>query len=172
LLRTFRQRADAGSVGGRLIFPDGRLQEAGQVVFADGTTAKVGRGSLDPDAPEFTYLHQVDCVSGALLATRRELFQLVGGLESDYGFGFGEDADYAFKLRDAGYQTYLQPDSVVVHAEGASAGTGVAAAALRQQSANSRLFRSRWQHKLRDQPPAQSAFSDATVSAFADRKGR
>lgn len=172
LLGTFSQRADAGAVGGRLIAADGTLEQAGQVVFADGTVARIGFGSADPDAPEYSYLHPVDSVSATLLATPLRLFRSIGGFDGAYGFGFGEDADYSFHLRTAGYQTYLQPDSVVVHLGGASAGTHTSAHALRQQHANRELFRSKWPAELRAQPERPARLDEIQASAMADRSGR
>src|SRR5262249_55517812 len=51
LLRTFREYPEVGAVGGRLLYPDGRLQEAGSLVFADGSAANVGRDDYAIEDP-------------------------------------------------------------------------------------------------------------------------
>ena len=43
LLRTMREHPDAGAVGGKLVLPDGALQEAGSIVFRDGSAAGFAR---------------------------------------------------------------------------------------------------------------------------------
>src|SRR5262249_53998722 len=72
-VRTARTGRSVGAVGGKLILPDGRLQEAGSIIWSDGSCAGYGRGS-DPAAPAFDFERPVDFCSGALLFTRRDLF--------------------------------------------------------------------------------------------------
>ena len=80
LLRVFAERDDAGAAGGRLLYPDGRLQEAGGLVFRDGSAWKFGYGDPDPEAPVFSYLREVDYCSGCLLATPRSRLRRAGRL--------------------------------------------------------------------------------------------
>src|SRR5262249_18636089 len=79
LLRLFRDDPITGAVGGKLLYPDGRLQEAGGVIFSDGSGANFGRGDYNPEAPLYNYVRDVDYCSGALLATPRSLFIACGG---------------------------------------------------------------------------------------------
>ena len=51
LLRTFREYPEVGAVGGRLLYPDGCLQEAGSLVFADGSAANIGRNDYAVEDP-------------------------------------------------------------------------------------------------------------------------
>lgn len=52
--------------------------------------------------------------SGAAMAIRRDLFQLVGGFDRDY-FAYGEDLDLSWRLRLIGYRVRLVRESVVHH---------------------------------------------------------
>ena len=153
LLRVFRDRADAGVCGGKLIFPDGTLQEAGGVIFRDGSAMNYGRASADLNAPDLNFLREVDYCSGALFATRRELFQQLGGFGSEYRPGYYEDGDYCFKVRAAGRKVYFQPESAVVHREGGTAGTDLKRGMKRYQVVNQKTFLNRWKVQLTGQPP-------------------
>ena len=149
LLKTFDDQPAAGLVGSRLIYPDGRLQEAGGIVFCDGSAWNYGRLD-DPYRPEYSYLRETDYVSGAALAVKRQLFEQLGGFDTTYSPAYYEDTDLAFRVRDAGYRVYYQPWSRVLHFEGVSAGrdevnsTGM----KRFQAINQHKFRRQWARVL------------------------
>jgi len=63
---------------------------------------------------------QVDWVMGAALFARREMIEEVGSMDEAV-FMYGEEFDWAYRARKAGWEVYLVPDSVVVHHKGASA---------------------------------------------------
>jgi GT2 family glycosyltransferase len=149
LLATFRQRPDAGLVGSRLIYPDGRQQEAGAIVFNDGSAWNYGHLD-DPYKPQYSYVREPDYVSGAALAIRRDLFERLGGFDEHFAPGYYEDADLAFRVRAAGYRVYYQPLSRVVHFEGVSAGTdeNTGTGMKRFQAINRQKFLDRWRNEL------------------------
>ncbi len=152
LLRTFRDYPEAGAVGGKLIYPDGRLQEAGCVLFRDGSAANFGRNSFAIGAPLFNYVRRATYCSGALLATRRNVFLDVGGFDSRYSPAYYEDADYCLALAERGYSVYYQPESLVVHVEGATGGTDIDNGVKRYQAINQGKFVEKWAHTLQDRP--------------------
>jgi GT2 family glycosyltransferase/glycosyltransferase involved in cell wall biosynthesis len=153
LLRVFRERADAGVVGGKLIFPDGTFQEAGGVVFRDGSAMNYGRTETDLTAPLFNFLREVDYCSGALFATPREFFQKLGGFDTEFRPGYYEDTDYCFRTRAAGRKVYVQPESAVVHREGGTAGLDTTKGMKRYQVVNHGKFLARWRMELTKQSP-------------------
>ena len=160
LLRCFAERPDCGIAGSRLVYPDGRLQEAGGVVFADGSCWNYGR--FEPrDAPPFRYRRAVDYVSGAALLIRTEVFRRVGGFDARYAPAYYEDADLAFAVRRLGLRVYYEPASTVVHCEGISAGTDPDRGMKRHQAANQARFVDKWQAQLPAQPPAGTALPRA-----------
>ena len=148
LLQTFRDHPDAGVVGGRLLFPDGRLQEAGGMVFCDGSAGHFGRDDYNLAADVYNSIRDVDYCSGALLATRHHVFNQIGGFDAIYGFGYYEDTDYCFQVRRKGYRVYYQPKSTIIHIEGATTGTDLSAGAKRYQVINQTHFVERWKNDL------------------------
>ncbi|HEX6834559.1 MAG TPA: glycosyltransferase, partial [Rudaea sp.] len=78
LLRCFEEEPDAGLVGAKLVYPDGRLQEAGGIVFADGSGWNYGRFD-DPADPRYGFRREADYVSGAAIMLRTTLFRELGG---------------------------------------------------------------------------------------------
>jgi GT2 family glycosyltransferase len=106
LVGTFTQRENVGMVGAKLIYPDGRLQEAGGIVWRDGSAWNWGRDQ-DASRPEFNYLREVDYCSGAVLLLERKFWNTLGGFDERYAPAYYEDTDIAFRVREAGKRTQL-----------------------------------------------------------------
>ena len=153
LVDTFASHPNAGLVGAKLVYPDGRLQECGGIVFRDGNAWNYGRFESPSDG-QFNYVREVDYCSGAAIMLRRALLIEFGGFDAHYAPAYYEDTDLAFKVRAAGLKVYVQPASVVVHFEGISSGTDLASGIKRFQAINQIKFFARWQSVLRHHPKA------------------
>ena len=147
LVAPFEKLPSIGLVGSKLLMPDGSLQEAGGILWRDGSAWNFGRGQ-DPRLPEFNYLKDTDYVSGASIAVPIVLWREVGGFDERYSPAYCEDADLAFTLRSKGYRTVFQPFSAVIHHEGVSHGTDVGAGIKSYQLENTRKFRDKWRNVL------------------------
>ena len=143
LIGSFQVFPKAGLVGSKLINPDGSLQDAGGIVWRDGTVWNYGRGD-DALRPEYCFARQVDYCSGASLAVLAEAWKQVGGFDRCYAPAYCEDTDLAFKLKGAGYETWIQPLSVVVHYEGLSHGRDESKDVKAYQRTNQEKFYLRW----------------------------
>ena len=153
LVRTFGDFPGAGLVGSRLIYPDGRLQEAGGIIWQDGSAWNFGRFQ-DTSLPVYNYAREVDYCSGASIMVPKALFEDLGGFDEYYLPAYCEDSDLALKLRERGCRVIYQPFSTVIHHEGVSSGTDISQGTKAYQVENSIKLFKRWEKRLQaHQPP-------------------
>ncbi len=143
LVETADAHPEAGAVGSRILHPDGSLQEAGSLLWRDGSTTGVGRG-LAPDSRRFQYLREVDYASACSLLVRRATFERSGGFDEGYYPGYLEDVDLCLAIRSQGERVLYQPRSVAIHHESQTGGRAKEFLILRGR----RRLRQKWSAEL------------------------
>lgn len=155
-----------GVAGSRVLFGDGRLQEAGDAIWRDGSTSHLGRGLAGHDA-ELMSRRDVDYVSFCSAMVRRQAWEDIGGFDERYFPAYYEDADLCMAARARGWRVVCDPASVVIHEEG-----GSTPVPLRHflSHRNQAIFVNKWQHELArfDERPARAG--TRAVMALAARR--
>jgi GT2 family glycosyltransferase/SAM-dependent methyltransferase len=153
LLEPFDRFERVGLTGAKLINWDGSLQEAGGIYWKDGSAWNFGRNQA-PRAPQFSYLKDVDYVSGAAICIPRDVWRAMDGFDTLFTPAYCEDSDLAFRLRATGYRTLLTPEAEVIHHEGRSHGRDVESGVKAYQVTNTERLLERWRDVLeRDHYP-------------------
>lgn len=148
LLDFLDSRPVVAAVAPLMVFPDGRVQEAGSLLGGDAYSRGWGDGEYELDS---FYPRVVDYASAACLLMRRKAFHEVGGFSPEYHIAYYEDTDLQFSLRGHGWQVWVQPASRVVHVRH---GTSSTATAERLSDINREVFRRRHADDLALRPPA------------------
>ena len=112
---------DIGMVGAHLLYPDGTVQHGGVVLGVQGVAAHRFKGLDDGGASAVDLTREIVTVTGACLATRREVFQALGGFDPALRVAFN-DVDLCAKSHKAGYRNVYIGDPLLYHLESKSRG--------------------------------------------------
>ena len=144
-LKTIRSAPDIGAVGARLILLDGTLQEAGSIIWRDGSCLGYGRGD-NPFAPMYMFRRDVDYCSGAFLLTPRRIWEELGGFDERFKPAYYDETDYCTRLWERQLRVVYEPNAVLLHYEFASSQSVSDAKDLHRE--HQRVFASRHQDLL------------------------
>ncbi|NMI03844.1 glycosyltransferase family 2 protein [Paenibacillus sp. SZ31] len=124
---------EMGASGCKVILPDGSLDKACKRGFPTPSASfyyAFGISRLFPDLPKFNQYqlghlspddeYPVDCLVGAFMLVRRETIDQVGGLDETF-FMYGEDIDWCYRIKEAGWGIFYYPRTYIVHYKGGSA---------------------------------------------------
>jgi len=132
MVQFFREHSACGLAGCKVLNPDGTLQLACRRSFPTpwvSFSKIVGLSKLFPKSKLFakynlTFLdenktYEVDAVSGSFMMLRRETYSKIGGFDERF-FMYGEDLDYCYRVKQAGYKVYYFAGAEVIHYKGES----------------------------------------------------
>lgn len=148
LILVFETFDNVGLAGSKLLYPDGRLQEAGGIVWNTGDPWNYGRNANAHD-PRYNYTRQVDFLSGASIMLPTILWNELQGFDEAFVPAYFEDTDLAFRVRAKGYKVVYTPFSQVIHFEGQSNGTCTSSSIKKYQEINRPKFKARWSNACR-----------------------
>jgi GT2 family glycosyltransferase len=166
-LETLRSSPDIGAVGGRIILLDGTLQEAGSIVWKDGSCAGYGRGD-EPFAPMYSFRRDVDYCSGAFLLTAREVWNDLGGFDHAFEPAYYEETDYCMRLWERGMRVVYEPTATILHYEFGSSQSALAAISL--QARNQKRFAERHRRALERHEDSRTGQILRARSAHTERR--
>jgi len=170
MLKRMDTDSEVGITGAKLIYPNGQLQEAGGIIFNDGSGYNYGR-SLNPLLPQFNQSREVDYCSGACLMVRKSLYEQLGGFDLRYAPAYYEDTDLCFAARKAGYKVFYCHESQVIHHEGVTAGKDINSGYKAFQAINQNKFVEKWRDMLATHyPPGTSIQQAITRLTFLSKK--
>lgn len=145
-------REDVGAVGARLLYPSNRVQFAGTVLRLGGAAGHVlaGLPSHEPGYLGMAVLtRDVTAVTGACMATRRHVFDHLGGFDEQLGIDCN-DVDFCLRARDAGWRVLYEPLAELYHYESPTRGLSGSADDITR-------FIERWESSLLDGDPYLNA---------------
>ena len=168
VIEVFGSAPDIGAVGGRIIKLNCEIQEAGGIVWNDGSTWGYGRGD-DPLAPRFQFQRDVDYCSGCFLAVEADLFRELGEFDEQFSPGYYEETDLCARIWEAGRRVVYEPGIAIFHYEYASYGRG------RPETIATGLIarnKDKFARKNRAFIAARPRFSPESAQMAANRAGR
>lgn len=123
---------EIGALGCKLLLDDGTLDHACKRGFPTLEASLYYMLKLDKVFPKnkkfgaytLDYLPQdeineVDSLTGAFMIVRREAIKEVGLLDEDF-FMYGEDIDWCYRIKEAGWKVIYYPEASTIHYKGGS----------------------------------------------------
>ncbi len=160
-LKALEQDRSIGALGAKILRMHGKLQEAGSLIWANGTCLGYARDS-DPQDGQVGFARDVDFCSGCFLAVMRQVWNEIGGFDEAYAPAYYEDTDLCARLWESGKRVVYDPRIVIWHYEYGS--SAIAEEALTLMRRNQRLFAARHKAFLsRCLPPASNHIERARL---------
>ena len=136
-----------GLIGSKFLWPNGKVQEAGGIIWNDGSGWNYGRNSLPLD-PGCNYVKDCDYITGASMMIRTDLWKEIGGFDERFAPSYCEDSDLAFEVRKHGKRVVYQPESKITHFEGMSNGRDPSAGIKKYMVVNQGKLYKKWKNVL------------------------
>jgi GT2 family glycosyltransferase len=132
MIRFMDTNPNAGASGCKVVLPSGDLDKACHRGFPTPSASFYYLTGLDKrysHNPKYTAyhmshldmnkIHEIDCLVGAFMIVRRKTIHEIGLLDESY-FMYGEDIDWCYRIKQAGWKIYYNPQVKITHYKGAS----------------------------------------------------
>lgn len=139
LVKTAYDYENVGIVGSKVLYPDGKLQEFGGILYDDGTGANIGKYQ-NPDEDQYKITKRASFVSGCSMFIKRSTIERIGVFDEQFHPCYCEDADMCYTAWENDIETLVTHDSIVFHHEGATAGTDTSSGFKKYQDINFKKF--------------------------------
>lgn len=161
LLWTLESDDSIGIVGPLFLDQEKLVEDAGGILFTDGSKVRVGHGKPLPTT--LSYARTVDYLSPACMIFRRQLFLSIKGFDGPFENGYYAETDLAFKVTSAGLKVVFQPLAVVFFKEGSNSWTTATTEKKKIYSAESKkLLLDKWRDMLQHHCPKGTSIKIAS----------
>jgi GT2 family glycosyltransferase len=161
-----------GAVGARLLYPDGSIQHAGVALGIGGVCGHLYKGTSREEAErtaEIVYPGSRMAVTGACLAVRRDVFDVVQGFDEQLPVALN-DIDFCLRLGAMGYRNIYRGDAVLIHHESQSRGADdISVVSRRRLARETGRFLARWRQVIESDPFSSPALDRQSERGVAHR---
>jgi hypothetical protein len=114
------EKPHVGVVSTKLLYPNRKIQHAG-VVFLNGNPDHLDKFNENDNKNFYShcFVKNYLAVTGAVMMTRRNLYEKVGGYNESLAVSFN-DIDYCLRLKKLGFFSVFSPFPELIHLESAS----------------------------------------------------
>lgn len=145
LYSTAYSASDVAAVGGKTLFPNHYISEAGAELYNDGDGKNLFR-NYPADTPESDIRKSVGYCSGCLLYMRRDAINKIGVFDTNLQKMYYEDADWQYRAHLNGLKTIYEPRCLAIHDEGSSSGADINSGAKKYQKINKKIFKNKYKN--------------------------
>ncbi len=144
LYNLFEQKKDAGAIGSKLIYPNGKLQGAGSIIKRQGKTQSIGHNE-NPLEKQYNTVREVHYSCGASLMIKADLWKKLNGFDEIFAPAYYEETDLCLRIIENGFKIYYQPASEVIHYTNCTYSDN----AFSLMRTNRKKFLKRWKNKFK-----------------------
>lgn len=152
VLNQFDKNPSFGCISPKVIYPDGKIQEFGALLWDDGSASQLFHNLKFEEDTFLMTNHLMECsyVSAACTFIRTKTLNLLGQDLFDENFcpAYYEDVDLCLRIRQSGFKVGVFGGSYVIHHEGISHGTNLLLGIKAYQSINQGKLVKKWGNKL------------------------
>ena len=127
-LKYINQDKEIGALGCKVSLPNGQLDKACKRSFPNPVNSfyklfhipiKNDKNNYNLEILDDNGIYEIDCLVGAFMLVRKETINQIGLLDEDY-FMYGEDIDWCYRIKEAGWKIVYYGEAEIIHYKGSS----------------------------------------------------